>query len=208
MQFRVDKEKKEKIQMIINNSKKSVRVIRILEKIFLVGGIGSGILYAIVHIAMPGWSMVTVNGILQKDYFEIAMYATIFISVGVCCWLFALALRGNLASAIMFQRLEERLSIEENALIYVYRIEYHTIPMDRITLKIPLRNIQKITYEKKSYKLLFDGLEFKDYVANIEEVNDLTVDKINKDGKIIIYDHFSPSLEKTLREQNIYFEEI
>ena len=202
MDFKIDKEKKKDIQKIINNSKKSIRIIKSIEKTFKIGGIIAGILYAGLNIIIPTWSQVNLRGVLTKDYFSIAMWTTVIVVECLFLSVAAKVLRKNLAGVNASERIEEQLTLEENILTYVYRIKYQSSPIERIVVKIPLDEISMVSYEKDTGKFVFDGLVYGDYVTVQEGMNEVALQK-DDNGKIIIYDYFKPSLRETLEKKGI-----
>ena len=120
MELSVNTKKKASLQKAIARNKKSVRVIMTISKILLFVGIMGGGCYTILNCLMPDLSMVSVNGVAQKDISWIIISTSFIVAP---CLIFSVclkALANNIASNNNSARVDESLLIVDNKIRYSF----------------------------------------------------------------------------------------
>lgn len=203
MELSVNSKKKEALQKDIAQNKKSVRVIMMISKILLFVGIIGGGCYAILNWLMPNLSMVSVNGVSQKDTSWIFI-STLFIVapclvISVCLK----ALANNIASINNSERVDETLKVSDNKIRYSFRIKYQSTSSERRVITINFSDINSIQFNEDTRGIDFVGNILSEYFDDYENNKPNDTEKLQK---FMIYDYFKPSLMDTLQSNGIKVE--
>ena len=200
MELSVNTKKKTTLQKAIARNKKSVRIIMMISKVLLLVGIIGGGLYALLNRLVPGLSMVTVNGVSQKDIGWIIISTSFIVAP---CLIFSVclkALANNLASGNNSARVDESLLIADNKIRYSFRIKYQSTSSERRVITVDFSKIQNVTFDDVTGILCFAGKilsEYFDDYRNKKPVNTTELDEF------MICDYFTPSLKETLKSKGV-----
>lgn len=200
MEFRIKQTKKKQFQKNIAGSLKSVRVIKVIANILLLIGIVGGGLYAILNYIMPTLSIVTVNGVPEKDISWIIISTSFIVAP---CLILSLALNTlskNLTGGTNSARVDESLILTGNTIKYSYRQKHNSLSSERRVLSIDFNKMDSIVYDKKTHLLKFTGEILSEYYDDYKKKK--TVD-INTLEEFVICDYFTPSLTETLLSMGI-----
>lgn len=200
MELSINTKKKAALQKAIARHKKSVRIIMMISKVLLLVGIVGGGLYALANSLMPGLSMVTVNGVAQKDIGWIIISTSFIVAP---CLIFSVclkALANNIASSNNSARVDESLLIADNKIRYSFRIKHQSTSSERRVITIDLSKISSVSFNESTGILDFGGSvlsEYFDDYRNKKPVNTAELDKF------MICDYFTPSLKETLQTKGV-----
>ena len=200
MELSVNTKKKTTLQKAIACNKKSVRIIMMISKVLLLVGIIGGGLYALLNRLVPGLSMVTVNGVSQKDIGWIIISTSFIVAP---CLIFSVclkALANNLASSNNSARVDESLLIADNKIRYSFRIKHQSASSERIVITVDFSKIHSVTFDDATGMLCFVGKilsEYFDDYRNKKPVNTTELDEF------MICDYFTPSLKETLKSKGV-----
>ncbi len=200
MELRIDQNKKKQYQKNIAGSIKSVRVIKSIAKILLLIGIIGGGIYAILNFTMPSLSIVTVNGIPQKDISWIIISTSFIVAP---CLILSLALNTlwkNLAGGTNSSRVDESLILTGNSFKYSYRQKHHSLSSERRVLLFDFNKIDSITFDKKTKLLKFSGEILSEYYDDYKKKKPVDINTL---VEFVICDYFTPSLTETLLSKGI-----
>ena len=173
MEFEINKQLKKDIYTNLTKESKSVRKLN--------------------KIAVGSLILGVVCGFIAKSLFLIMCGIAIF----TCVKFFSmrLASRGN------EDRMDEKLSIDENTIYYSFRTKYHSAPMSRVLIVIPLQDVKNIQENESNKKIIFHGRISSDYFDDISEYKGQIPDVGNLQ-EFILYDYYSPSLIDQLKMHN------
>lgn len=200
MELSVNTKKKIALQKAIAHNKKTVRIIMMISKVLLLVGIIGGGLYALLNGLMPGLSMVTVNGVSQKDIGWIIISTSFIVAP---CLIFSVclkALANNLASSNNAARVDESLFIADNKIRYSFRIKHQSTSSERRVITVDFSKISDLTFDDTTGILCFAGeilSEYYDDYRNKKSVNTAELDEF------MICDYFMPSLKETLKTKGV-----
>jgi len=200
MELSVNTKKKIALQKAIAHNKKTVRIIMMISKVLLLVGIIGGGLYALLNGLMPGLSMVTVNGVSQKDIGWIIISTSFIVAP---CLIFSVclkALANNLASSNNAARVDESLLIADNKIRYSFRIKHQSTSSERRVITVDFSKISDLTFDDTTGILCFAGeilSEYYDDYRNKKPVNTAELDEF------MICDYFMPSLKETLKTKGV-----
>lgn len=200
MELSVNTKKKTALQKAIARNKKSVRIIMMISKVLLLVGIIGGGLYALLNGLMPGLSMVTVNGVSQKDIGWIIISTSFIVAP---CLIFSVclkALANNLASSNNSARVDESLLIADNKIRYSFRIKHQSTSSERRVITVDFSKIHNVTFDDATGILCFAGKilsEYFDDYRNKKPVNTTELDEF------MICDYFTPSLKEALKSKGV-----
>lgn len=200
MELSVNTKKKIALQKAIAHNKKTVRIIMMISKVLLLVGIIGGGLYALLNGLMPGLSMVTVNGVSQKDIGWIIISTSFIVAP---CLIFSVclkALANNLASSNNAARVDESLLIADNKIRYSFRIKHQSTSSEKRVITVDFSKISDLTFDDTTGILCFAGeilSEYYDDYRNKKPVNTAELDEF------MICDYFMPSLKETLKTKGV-----
>jgi len=206
MEFSVDMEEKEKVQELVNNGRKSVRIINIIKKSILVFLIGGSVLMLLLKLVVPNWELVEIRGVIKKDYWNIAAESSAEILASLIIYLAFYVLGKKVESINVSARVCEQLILQDSELIYLYRVEFESSEDSREVYKIPLM-LNSITYDEKTHKVKFDGMISASGIGLEEGENEMTFGE-PRQGSCIIYDYFSPRLKTTLEKEGYVIKRV
>lgn len=205
MDFIIKNSIKKEAEKKIISRRKSLRIIRMLEiaalAIALVGGIG----FIVINILTPGAFEGEIRGELGKDYFLIFMLGSILIGMFLVVWILLLTLRKRLSQIGISDRVNESLRIEDNCLIYTYRLKYQSLPTDRGVVAVKLDEISTVKYDADLEKLVIQGRIFDQWIEDFMGVDRVDISNA-EEGRFTIYDYFSPSLIEELKRYSVPIE--
>ena len=191
MEFRIEQTKKKQYQKNIAGSLKSVRIIKAIAKILLLIGIVGGGLYAILNYIMPTLSIVTVNGVPQKDISWIIISTSFIVAP---CLILSLALNTlskNLAGGTNSARVDESLILTGSTIKYSYRQKHHSLSSERRVLSIDFNKMDSIVYDEKTHLLKFTGEILSEYYDDYKKRKPVDINTLEE---FVICDYFTPSL--------------
>ena len=200
MEFRIEQTKKKQYQKNIAGSLKSVRIIKAIAKILLLIGIVGGGLYAILNYIMPTLSIVTVNGVPQKDISWIIISTSFIVAP---CLILSLALNTlskNLAGGTNSARVDESLILTGSTIKYSYRQKHHSLSSERRVLSIDFNKMVSIVYDEKTHLLKFTGEILSEYYDDYKKRKPVDINTLEE---FVICDYFTPSLTEALLSKGI-----
>lgn len=200
MELRIDQAKKKQYQKNIAGSIRSVRVIKMIAKVLLLIGIIGGGIYAVLNFVMPTLSIVTVNGVPQKDISWIVISTSFIVAP---CLILSLALNTlskNLAGGTNSSRVDESLLLTGNTIRYSYRQKHHSLSSERRVLSFDLNKMDSIAFDEKTRIIVFSGEILSEYFDDYKKKK--TVD-VNTLEEFVICDYFAPSLVETLLAKGV-----
>lgn len=200
MELRIDQEKKKTYQNNIARDIKSVRIIKLIAKILLLVGIVGGGAYMILNFMVPSLSMVSVNGVSQKDTSWIIISTSLIVAP---CLILSLALNTlskNLAGGTNSSRVDESILIADGCIRYSYRQKHQSLSSERRVLIFDFGKISSIIYDEKTKLLRLSGEILSEYYDDYKKKKPVDVNTIEE---FVICDYFSPSLKDTLLSQGI-----
>lgn len=200
MEFRIEQTKKKQYQKNIAGSLKGVRIIKAIAKILLLIGIVGGGLYAILNYIMPTLSIVTVNGVPQKDISWIIISTSFIVAP---CLILSLALNTlskNLAGGTNSARVDESLILTGNTIKYSYRQKHHSLSSERRVLSIDFNKMDSIVYDEKTHLLKFTGEILSEYYDDYKKRKPVDINTLEE---FVICDYFTPSLTEALLSKGI-----
>ena len=200
MEFRIEQTKKKQYQKNIAGSLKSVRIIKAIAKILLLIGIVGGGLYAILNYIMPTLSIVTVNGVPQKDISWIIISTSFIVAP---CLILSLALNTlskNLAGGTNSARVDESLILTGSSIKYSYRQKHHSLSSERRVLSIDFNKMDSIVYDEKTHLLKFTGEILSEYYDDYKKRKPVDINTLEE---FVICDYFTPSLTEALLSKGI-----
>lgn len=200
MELSVNAKKKIALQKAIAHNKKSVRIIMMISKVLLLVGIIGGGLYALLNGLIPGLSMVTVNGVSQKDIGWIIISTSFIVAPCLILSVCLKALANNLASSNNAARVDESLLIADNTIRYSFRIKHQSTSSERRVITVDFSKIRNLTFDDTTGILCFAGeilSEYFDDYRNKKPVNTAEFDEF------MICDYFTPSLKETLKSKGV-----
>lgn len=200
MELRIDQSKKKQYQKNIASSIKSVRVIKMIAKILLLIGIIGGGIYAVLNFVMPTLSIVTVNGVPQKDISWIIISTSFIVAP---CLILSLALNTlskNLAGGTNSSRVDESLLLTGNTIRYSYRQKHHSLSSERRVLSFDLNKIDSIAFDEKTRIIVFSGEILSEYFDDYKKKKPVDVNTLEE---FVICDYFAPSLVETLLTKGV-----
>ncbi len=200
--FKIIPKKKKELTKLASKKKKSVVITQRIEKFFFVMSICGTLLFLIYSLSGNTRFMEEVMGVVKKQYFMIALYATIIFLLNIFFGVMIHFLKLNLMSSNTEERIDEELTIDQNSLFYSFRIKYQSRANERIAIEMPFGKIEEVHYDSECKKLEIVGQISREYI-NIKDENNLSNKKDFNQSKIIIYDYFNPSLYLTMKEMNI-----
>ena len=208
MEFSVDMEEKDRVQELVNGSRKSVRILEIIKKIILICTLGGTVIPIVLKIVIPDWGMVEKgsSGIFVKDYEDIFWDGGLILVVGLTIYFLVYVFGKKVESINVSARVCEQLILQDGELIYLYRVEFESSEDSREVYKIPLM-LNSITYDEKTHKMKFDGMISASGIGLEEGENEMTFGE-PRQGSCIIYDYFSPRLKTTLEEEGYVIKRV
>ena len=203
MEFSVDMEEKDRVQELVNGDRKSVRILEIIKKIILICTLGGTFISIVLKIAVPrpNWTpyIITRGDVLVMDYETIFWDGGAILVVGLTIYFLVYVFGKKVESINVSARVCEQLILQDDELIYLYRVEFESSEDSREVYKIPLM-LNSITYDEKTHKMKFDGMISASGIGLEEGENEMTFEEPQQ-GSCIIYDYFSPRLKTTLEEE-------
>lgn len=200
MELRIDQRKKNLYQKNIARSIKSVRIIKVIAKILLMIGIIGGGVYAILNFTMPSLSIVTVNGIPQKDTSWIIISTSFIVAPCLILSLTLSTLSKNLAGGTNSSRVDESIVLTEKIMKYSFRQKHQSLSSERRVLTFDFSKISSITFDEKTKLLKLSGEILSEYYDDYKKKNPVDINTL---GEFVICDYFSPSLTETLLSKSI-----
>lgn len=200
MELRIDQKKKKQFQKNIAGSLKCVRVIKSIAKILLLIGIIGGGIYAILNFIMPTLSIVTVNGVPQKDIGWIIISTSFIVAP---CLILSLALNTlskNLAGGTNSSRVDESLILAGNTIRYSYRQKHQSLSSERRIISFDLNKIDSITFDEKTRVIIFSGEILSEYFDDYKKKKPVDINTLKE---FVICDYFTPSLIETMLSMGI-----
>ena len=200
MELLISAKKKVALQKAIAHNKRSVYIIITIAKVLLLVGIAGGGLYALLNFLLPNLSIVSVNGVEQKDIGWIIISTSFIVAPCLIISACLKALANNLASSNNAARVDESMLITDNRIRYSFRIKHQSTSSERRVITIDLSEISKVCFDETTGLLYFTGdilSEYFDDYKNKEPVNTTNLDEF------MICDYFIPSLRDTLQTKGI-----
>lgn len=200
MELSINAKEKVTLQKAIARNKKSVCIIIAISKILLLVGIAGGGLYALLNCLLPGLSMVSVNGVEQKDIGWIIISTSFIVAPCLIISACLKALANNLASSNNTARVDESLLIADNKIRYSFRIKHQSTSSERRVITIDFSRISAICFDETTGILCFTGDILSEYFDDYK--NKKPVDTTNLE-EFMICDYFAPSLRDTLQANGV-----
>lgn len=200
MELRIDQSKKKQYQKYVAGSIKSVRVIKAISKTLLLIGIIGGGIYAILNFIVPTLSIVTVNGVPQKDISWIIISTSFIVAP---CLILSLALNTlskNLAGGFNSSRVDESIILTEKSIKYSFRQKHQSLSSERRVLTIDFSKISSISFDEKTKLLKLSGEILSEYYDDYKKKKPVDINTLEE---FVICDYFSPSLTETLLSKGI-----
>lgn len=204
MIFKVDEVLKKEINEVVVVKRTSVKVMRVIEVINLIIGAVVLPIGALLAYLIPGVFMETgPYDVIRKSMdtifitFVLPMCAPLLIS------LFVYVLRKVFTASLIGNRTNEVLEIQDDMLIYSYRIKHNQSPMGQGIITMNIDNIDFVTYTEKSKQIVIDGLmssQSVDFTSTNEEVS-LVEPEPYAFG---LFDYFQPSLVEELASRGVH----
>lgn len=202
MRIQINHKKKKELTKLAGTRKKSVCIVGKIEHILYFISVFGTLLFVIVALTNKQMLMEEVRGVVRKQYFFVSLYATIIFSVTLFWGVLAHFLKLNLQSANTEERIDEKLVLTEENLVYSFRIKYQSRANDRLLVLIPLDKIQKIDNYQNEGKLSIWGTVMSDY-REVSQLDNLENLQDSYNGEFIIYDYFRPSLLECLKKSGL-----
>lgn len=199
MELTVNKKKKATLQKVVARSRKSVRIIMMISKILLIVGIAGGGLYALINGLTPGLSMVTVNGVAQKDIGWVVISTSFIVAPCLILSICLKTLANNIAGSNNSARVDESLLFADNIIRYSFRIKHQSTSSERRVITIDFSNINAVDYESETGAIVFTGKITSDYYDDFKKKKPVETDCIED---FVIYDYFTPSLKEMLQTKS------
>lgn len=200
MELRIDQKKKKLYQKNIATSIKSVRIIKTIAKVLLLIGIIGGGTYFILNFTMPSLSMVTVNGVPQKDTSWIIISTSFIIAPCFILSLVLSTLSKNLAGGSNSSRVDESIVLTGDIIKYSYRQKHQSLSGERRVLTFDFSKIGSIDFDEKTKLLKLSGEILSEYYDDYKKKKPVDVNTLKE---FVICDYFSPSLTETLRSMGV-----
>lgn len=207
--MRIDQKRKKELTKLVGSRKRSVHVVGKIEHILYFVAVFGSVAFVAIGLLNNHIFMAEINGIVKKDYswlfFCVSTFFIEFLFLGVL----AHFLKLNLQSANTEERIEEKVTLTDDAFIYTFRIRYQSGTKDRSIVVIPFDRIQKIDYFPDEGKLCICGSILSDYltVDQIEAIENFETLRDRSEGEFIIYDYFKPILVESLKKKGLKVEE-
>ena len=200
MEILVNNQRKNQITRAIIKYTPALHTIQIIVRLLIIVSLITSIFYLLFGLFNPTSSLVTVQGVEQKNYFSIIKNTLLIAVIGIVLSIFAHFLLGNLSSKDVNERANEAMLIDSNMIRYTFRTRYQSAPDSRIVFIIPFADITSIIYDDQLSKITLRGRFSSDVVDNYENAP-LTVPSSGNQSEIVIYDYFEPSLQNVLSER-------
>lgn len=204
-EFFIDETKKKKLKRFIQNStdkytwiRKTIRILNalvlILPVLFLVYAyyISDGYVQLHGRYAPVG----------TKNHLFIITVAVVIFILTLFFKFIMNTIYAGLAERNIKGRFAETLIYNNGVLEYGYKNHMQASLFDRVIVKIPLSEIQKIIYNSTEQKLIFDGNISSLYYDNFEKESTRGQETYEK-GIFELWDYFTPSLKDFLEEKDI-----
>lgn len=202
MQFNVNENSKKIVQKEILKSKKALRIINTIEKVFLLLWLFGPLIYFIISVLDTKAYMGLVQGEYKKNYEILIMLTLIALAMLFTVWLLIRTLRKKLSSVHISERIDETLEIKDSLLIYMFRVKYQSMLDERNFIVINLNGLENIEYDEKTKHLIIRGKMEENCIKVGNQITpQINVDKMES-KKIDIYDYYEPSLIDAL---NTYY---
>lgn len=201
----VNKTKKEALQKVASYNKKSVRVIMAISKILFLIGIVVGGGYLVLSFLLPNVSMVSVNGVLQKNTSWIVISSSFILAPCLITSVCMRTLGHNIASSDNAARVDEILSVTDKSLCYSFRIKHQSSASERHVFSVAISDIEFAEIDAKTEAVRLVGKILSEYY---EDYKNGRPDASQVVDELIIYDYFTPSLKETLFARDIRFEYV
>lgn len=199
MNILVNSRLKRKIQIENRKQRRGIYYLWLFEKISFVLVIAYIVLFPIYCI-VTGYLVSTHMRTGELSYFLVASETTIYGSMGLTAVLFIYVLRVRLEHVFIGGRVDEKIEIADNQLVYAFRIKYQTPENERNIVVIDLNRINKLSYNDKLSEISIDGMMIEKTVkasTNVQRINTSNM----VDSSIKINDYFTPSLYEVLKSK-------
>lgn len=194
MIFQVDEKEKKKATKLINSKIRSASEINKIIKLIMLTSLISAINYVFLKLLIPGFGMISVNGVLKLDYPTIIYTPIEIVFIGFIISLFLTALRNNISSANSGERIHEEIRFINNEITYTFRIpKYQTDGKDRLLIVIPLNSVSSVNYNQAVRSITLHGQFLSEYILDDANPDFITPVNVNL-SEFIIYNYFNPGL--------------
>ena len=196
MNILVNSRLKRKIQIENRKQRRGIYYLRLFEKISFALIIAYIVLFPI-YCTVTGYLVSTNMRTGELSYFLVASETTIYGAMGLATVLFIYVLRVRLEHVFIGGRVDEKIEIADDKLVYAFRIKYQT-PEDK--RNIVIIDLSKLSYNEKLSEISIDGMMIERTVKASTNVQRINISNM-VDGNIKINDYFTPSLYEVLKSK-------
>lgn len=200
MDFTISKTEKESVEKLIHTTNPTIKKINAIKKRILFGGLSVAVVYVLLNLFIPSWSVAEINGVMAKDYEMIIMFAILMVVPAVVVSFLTGRLAKELSKNYTLARVNESLAINGSELKYLYRDVRNTLPKERMAVEVDLSRVKNVVWNSTVKSLEFAG------DINVTFYTDYKNDVRGREGvadSFVIYDYFKPSLKATLEDKGV-----
>lgn len=199
MNILVNSRLKRKIQIENRKNRRGIYYLWLFEKISFALVIAYIVLFPIYCI-VTGNFVSTNMRTGELSYFLVSMLTSTFGAMGLAAVLFIYVLRVRLEHVFIGGRVDEKIEIADNKLVYAFRIKYQTPEDKRNIVIIDLSRVSKLSYNEKLSEISIDGMMIERTVKASTNVQRINISNM-VDSNIKINDYFTPSLYEVLKSK-------
>ena len=199
MNILINSRLKRKIQIENRKQRRGIYYLWLFEKISFVLVIAYIVLFPIYCIAIGNFVSTNMRT-GELSYFLVSMLTSTFGAMGLAAVLFIYVLRVRLEHVFIGGRVDEKIEIADNKLVYVFRIKYQTPEDKRNIVIIDLSRVSKLSYNEKLSEISIDGMMIERTVKASTNVQRINISNM-VDSNIKINDYFTPSLYEVLKSK-------
>ena len=199
MNILVNSRLKRKIQIENRKQRRGIYYLRLFEKISFALIIAYIVLFPI-YCTVTGYLVSTNMRTGELSYFLVASETTIYGAMGLATVLFIYVLRIRLEHVFIGGRVDEKIEIADDKLVYAFRIKYQTPENERNIVVIDLSRINKLSYNEKLSEISIDGMMIERTVKASTNVQRINISNM-VNSNIKINDYFTPSLYEVLKSK-------
>lgn len=199
MNILINSRLKRKIQIENRKQRRGIYYLWLFEKISFVLVIAYIVLFPIYCIATGNFVSTNMRT-GELSYFLVSMLTSTFGAMGLAAVLFIYVLRVRLEHVFIGGRVDEKIEIADNKLVYVFRIKYQTPEDKRNIVIIDLGRVSKLSYNEKLSEISIDGMMIERTVKASTNVQRINISNM-VNSNIKINDYFTPSLYEVLKSK-------
>ena len=190
--LKVDEDLKNEIARKAAEEKKSVRIIKGIEKV----------VWGLAILSIP---YTIIRTIMAKGYRSHVLITGVMV-FAACLFLGSVfqMIKTRLSGINVNERVNENLTIDHDVILYTFHLRMNGGTSERMAVEIPLQNITDVYYDNKTSKLT---IKSKVDASRTKQMEGLSAFGVADPSQFVIYDYFKPGLKKCLEKQKIQVQE-